>query len=133
GSLTAIVNRLVRNDLPELLIYNYSRVWWDGRQAVSWGDEVLAGLSPHVFAPAAHRQLFSLLPIACNKVYRRDFLNQLGARFGTGYYEDIPFTYSVLLNAQTAVTLNRVVLRYRQRRSSGSILATTSPKHFDVF
>ena len=133
GSLSAIAAKLQANSLPELLVYNYSRVWWDGKQAVSWGAELLARLSPGVFVPSDHLALFNLLPIACNKAYRRDFLERLGVSFRTGFYEDISFTYTVLLNARTAVTINRVVLLYRQRREGGSILSTTSPKHFDVF
>ncbi|MDD2858818.1 MAG: bifunctional glycosyltransferase family 2 protein/CDP-glycerol:glycerophosphate glycerophosphotransferase [Candidatus Nanopelagicales bacterium] len=133
GSLRAIAEKLRANDLPEVLIYNYSRVWWDGREAVSWGAEQLARLSVGTFAPRDHRRLFNLLPIACNKAYRRDFLVELGVGFQTGLYEDISFTYTVLLNATRAVTLNRVVLLYRQRRSGGNILGTPSPRHFDVF
>ncbi|MDO8731467.1 MAG: bifunctional glycosyltransferase family 2 protein/CDP-glycerol:glycerophosphate glycerophosphotransferase [Actinomycetota bacterium] len=132
GSLKAVADKLRINDLPEVLIYNYSRVWWDGRQAVSWGAELLANLSVGVFRPQEHRRLFNLLPIACNKAYRREFLQQLDVHFQAGLYEDISYTYAVLLNARTAVSLNRVVLLYRQRRS-GNILGTTSPKHFDVF
>lgn len=132
GSLKAIADKLQVNDLPEVLVYNYSRVWWDGRQAVSWGGELLANLSVGVFRPQEHRRLFNLLPIACNKAYRRDFLQRLNVHFHTGLYEDISYTYTVLLNASTAVSLNRVVLLYRQRRS-GNILGTTSPRHFDVF
>ncbi|MDP2013980.1 MAG: bifunctional glycosyltransferase family 2 protein/CDP-glycerol:glycerophosphate glycerophosphotransferase [Actinomycetota bacterium] len=132
GSLKSIADKLRANDLPEVLIYNYSRVWWDGRQAVSWGAELLANLSVGVFRPQEHRRLFNLLPIACNKAYRRDFLQELDVHFQTGLYEDISYTYTVLLNARTAVSLNRVVLLYRQRRS-GNILGTTSPRHFVVF
>ncbi|MCX6432786.1 MAG: glycosyltransferase family 2 protein, partial [Actinobacteria bacterium] len=132
GSLSAIADRLDYGDDPQLLIYNYARVWWDGRRAVSWADEVLASLSASVFIPREHPRLFNLLPIACNKVYRRDFLQGLGLTFPTGYYEDIAFTYTVLLEAETAVSLNRVVLLYRQRRA-GSILGSASPRHFDVF
>ena len=132
GSLTAIADRLETGDYPELLIYNYARVWWDGRTAVSWADEILAALSPNVFVPRDHLRLFNLLPIACNKVYRRDFLKSLHVTFPAGYYEDIHFTYTVLLTAETAVSLNRVVLLYRQRRG-GSILGSGSPRHFDIF
>jgi len=132
GSLTAIADRLETGDYPELLIYNYARVWWDGRTAVSWADEILAALSPNVFVPRDHLRLFNLLPIACNKVYRRDFLKALHVTFPAGYYEDIHFTYTVLLTAETAVSLNRVVLLYRQRRG-GSILGSGSPRHFDIF
>ena len=132
GSLSAIADRLEVGEFPELLIYNYARVWWDGRTAVAWADEILAALSPSVFVPRDHLRLFNLLPIACNKVYRRDFLTSLDVAFPEGYYEDIHFTYTVLLSAQTAVSLNRVVLLYRQRRA-GSILGSGSPRHFDIF
>jgi CDP-glycerol glycerophosphotransferase (TagB/SpsB family) len=100
---------------------------------VSWGGELLANLSVGTFTPREHRRLFNLLPIACNKAYRRDFLQALGVQFPTGLYEDISYTYAVLLNAHRAVSLNRVVLLYRQRRSGGNILGTPSPRHFDVF
>jgi len=133
GSLKAISEKLIRNDLPEVLIYNYSRVWWDGREAVSWGAELLANLSVGTFMPQEHRRLFNLLPIACNKAYRREFLLNLGVQFPAGLYEDVSFTYTVLLNARRAVSLNRVVLIYRQRRSGGNILGTPSPRHFDIF
>ncbi len=133
GSLKAIAEKLRRNDLPEILVFNYSRVWWDGKEAVSWGAELLANLSVGTFKPQDHRRLFNLLPIACNKAYRRDFLQALGVQFPTGLYEDISYTYAVLLNAQRAVSLNRVVLLYRQRRSGGNILGTPSRRHFDVF
>lgn len=132
GSLAAIADRLEVGEFPELLIYNYARVWWDGRTAVAWADEILAALSPSVFVPREHLRLFNLLPIACNKVYRRDFLTSLDVSFPRGYYEDIHFTYTVLLSARTAVSLNRVVLLYRQRRA-GSILGSGSPHHFDIF
>jgi CDP-glycerol glycerophosphotransferase (TagB/SpsB family) len=133
GSLSAIAERLRTNDLPELCIYNYARTWWDGREAVSSASELLASLSVGTFVPREHLRLFNLLPIACNKAYRRDLVNSLHARFGPGFYEDVPFTYRVLMHANSAVTLNRVVLNYRQRREAGSILATPSEKHFDVF
>lgn len=132
GSLAAIADRLEYGDYPQLLIYDYARTWWDGHRTASWAAEILASLSASVFTPSEHPRLFNLLPIACNKVYRRDFLQQLGLKFPTGYYEDIPFTYTVLLEATSAVTLNMVVLLYRQRRT-GSILGSTSPRHVDVF
>ena len=133
GALAALADRILTNDRPELCIYNYARTWWDGRVAVSWGAEQLAALSAGTFVPRDHKELFNLLPIACSKAYRRDLLDRLDAHFGEGFYEDVPFTYLILTQARSAVTLNRVVLDYRQRRESGSILRTPSPKHFDVF
>ena len=132
GSLAAIAERISVKQSPDLCIYKYARTWWDGRVAVSWGDELLSSMSVGTFVPRDHWKTFNLLPIACNKAYRRQFIESLGARFGEGLYEDIPFTYRLLLHAQSAVALNRVVLDYRQRRS-GSILQTPSPRHFDIF
>ncbi|MBU6243878.1 MAG: CDP-glycerol glycerophosphotransferase family protein [Actinomycetales bacterium] len=132
GSLSSIADRLAAQHLPDLCLYNYARTWWDGRVAVSSGDELLASLSVGTFAPRDHYRTFNLLPIACNKAYRRAFVNSLEARFGEGFYEDIPFTYRLLLQAKSAVALNQVVLDYRQRHA-GSILRTPSPRHFDVF
>ncbi len=132
GSLAEIASCLDKADQPDVLIYNYARVAWDGHTVRSWGGDMLAALAGPPFKPQDHLNLFRLLPISCNKAYKRTFLEGLGVRFRRGYYEDISWTYTVLLSAQTTITLDRVVLLYRQRRH-GNILSSTSPKHFDVF
>ncbi len=70
--------------------------------------------------------------VAWNKAYRREFVEREGFAFPPGYYEDTPWTYPVLMAAETIATLDRVCVHYRQRRQ-GNILGTTSRKHFDVF
>ncbi len=133
GSLSEIAACLGKADQPDVLIYDYSRVWWDGHVVRSWGDDgVLASLAGPPFKPQDHVSLFGLQPIACNKACKRSFIESIGLRFRSGYYEDVSFSYTVLLSAQTAITLDRVVLLYRQRRH-GNMGRTTSPKHFDIF
>ncbi len=70
--------------------------------------------------------------VAWNKAYRREFVEREGFTFPPGYYEDTPWTYPVLMTAESIATLDRVCVHYRQRRR-GSILRTTSARHFDVF
>jgi CDP-glycerol glycerophosphotransferase (TagB/SpsB family) len=70
--------------------------------------------------------------VVWNKAYRREFVEREGFTFPPGYYEDTPWTYPVLMSAETIATLDRVCVHYRQRRH-GSILGTSSRKHFDIF
>src|SRR5690606_20514144 len=75
--------------------------------------------------------LLNLLMVAWNKAYRREFVQRTGLTFPPGYYEDTPWTYPVLMTAESIATLDRGCVHYRQRRA-GCILRTTSDRHFDV-
>ncbi|MEZ0093361.1 CDP-glycerol glycerophosphotransferase family protein [Streptacidiphilus sp. EB129] len=137
GSLSAIADRLDATGDPELLVYDYARTYWDGREVRSQ-DGTAGALAardglPEVFAVAEREDLLGLLMVAWNKAYRRDFLEKHRFRFPAGYYEDTPWTYPVMLTAETVTLLDRVVVRYRQRRQGGNILATVSRRHFEVF
>jgi CRISPR system Cascade subunit CasB len=76
--------------------------------------------------------LLRLLMVVWNKAYRREFVERAGLTFPPGYYEDTPWTFPALMSAGTIATLDRVCVHYRQRRH-GSILGTSSRRHFDVF
>lgn len=132
GSLAAMAQRLAETDDPELLVFDYARTHWDGRITPNAKAKVLAD-SPRGAVPLADNPaLLDLLQVAWNKAYRRDFLERWGFEYPTGYYEDTPWTYPVLVAAETIAVLPRICVHYRQRRQ-GSILHSTSRKHFDVF
>jgi len=76
--------------------------------------------------------LLTILPVVWNKVYRRDWLAEHGFTFANGYYEDVAWTYPVLVTARPIAVLARVCYRYRQGRAS-SILGAADRRHFDVF
>lgn len=141
GSLRAIADRLARTGEPQVLVFDYARVDWTG-EAVR---NVRAGLlrqgdpedpeDPHarqVFRLDQRPELLRLLMVAWNKAYRRDFVRKEGFAFPSGFYEDTPWTFPVLLTAESIAVLDRVCVHYRQRRRGG-ILRTTSRRHLDVF
>ncbi|MFF3259646.1 CDP-glycerol glycerophosphotransferase family protein [Streptomyces sp. NPDC002932] len=133
GSLAAIAARLDATDDPDVLVFDYTRTYWDGRLLRNKRAELLDESGPAVFALADRPQLLDLLQIVWNKAYRRAFVTGHGFRFPPGYYEDAPWTFSSLISAQTIAVLDRSCVLYRQRREGGNILRTVSRKHFDVF
>ncbi len=68
-----------------------------------------------------------------NKIYRKEFLNQLNLLFPEGLkYEDQYFSLKAFLNAKTIMFTDNVFYRYRNNHSS-SISCRISEKVFDIF
>ncbi|CAL9546611.1 bifunctional glycosyltransferase/CDP-glycerol:glycerophosphate glycerophosphotransferase [Streptomyces sp. enrichment culture] len=129
GALRALADRLDETGDPDVLVFDYARThWWGGTRR-----NVLAHLlaDDGTFTAAERPEILDLLMVVWNKVYRRDFVEREGFAFPPGYYEDTPWTFPVLLSAERIATLDRICLYYRQRRR-GSILSTTSRRHFDI-
>ncbi|EDY42413.1 bifunctional glycosyltransferase/CDP-glycerol:glycerophosphate glycerophosphotransferase [Streptomyces sp. SPB074] len=133
GSLRAMAARLEATGPVDVLIYDYARTYWDGRLLRNTRSALLTEEGAAAFPLRERPELLSLLQIAWNKAYRREFIEELGLRFPPGYYEDTPWTYATLLAAGSLAVLDRVCVHYRQRREGGNILRTVSRKHFDVF
>ncbi|MDQ8705800.1 bifunctional glycosyltransferase family 2 protein/CDP-glycerol:glycerophosphate glycerophosphotransferase [Streptomyces sp. LHD-70] len=132
GALAATADRLKETGSPDVLIYDYARTYWTGREVRNMQAAQLSQDGPAPFRLADRPGLMKLLMVVWNKAYSREFIEREGLRFPPGYYEDTPFTYPVLMAAETIATLDRVCVHYRQRRQ-GNILGTTSRKHFDIF
>ncbi|UNO43324.1 bifunctional glycosyltransferase family 2 protein/CDP-glycerol:glycerophosphate glycerophosphotransferase [Streptomyces sp. MST-110588] len=133
GALGALAARLSGTEDPDILVFDYARTYWDGKVLRNQLAALLAESGAPVFSLAERPELLDLLQIACNKAYRRSFVEEHGFRFPPGYYEDAPWTFCTMITAQRIAVLDRVCLHYRQRRQGGNILGTTSRKHFDVF
>jgi len=132
GSLAAMADRLEQTARPEILFFDYARTYWDGSVVRNRHEHKLAEPGPDVFRIDERPDLLEMLMIVWNKAYRRDFVARNDLRFPPGYYEDAPWTYPALLSARTIAVLDRVCVRYRQRRH-GNILRSRSRKHFDIF
>ncbi|MFK0155481.1 CDP-glycerol glycerophosphotransferase family protein [Streptomyces sp. NPDC090493] len=130
GALRAVADRLAETGDPDVLVFDYARTYWWGGTRRNALAEVLSA-TDGVFTAAERPEILDLLMVVWNKAYRRDFVEENGFRFPPGYYEDTPWTFPVLLSAARIATLDRICVSYRQRRQ-GSILSTTSRKHFDV-
>ncbi|TQL22199.1 bifunctional glycosyltransferase/CDP-glycerol:glycerophosphate glycerophosphotransferase [Streptomyces sp. SLBN-134] len=131
GALRALADRLDETGDPDVLVFDYARTHWWGGTRRNVLAPLLAEASGGTFTAAERPAILDLLMVVWNKVYRRDFVEREGFTFPPGYYEDTPWTFPVLLSAERVATLDRICVYYRQRRR-GSILSTTSRKHFDV-
>ncbi|MFE2629269.1 glycosyltransferase family 2 protein, partial [Streptomyces sp. NPDC059374] len=131
-SLQAIAGRLKETGEPDVLVYDYARTFWTGETVRNQAAAHLTEEGPAPFRLTDRPGLLRLLMVAWNKAYRREFVEAEELLFPTGYYEDTPWTYPVLMSAGSIATLDRVCVHYRQRRHGG-ILGTVSPRHFDVF
>ncbi|MFF0966102.1 bifunctional glycosyltransferase/CDP-glycerol:glycerophosphate glycerophosphotransferase [Streptomyces sp. NPDC003703] len=131
-ALWAIAARLKETGEPDVLVYGFARTDWTGRPEPDPAGGLLCQEGPAPFRLADRPDLLRVLMVAWNKAYRRDFVRREELAFPDGYYEDTPWTYPALLAAGSIATLDRVCVHYRQRRR-GSILGTTSRRHFDVF
>ncbi|MCS0602564.1 bifunctional glycosyltransferase family 2 protein/CDP-glycerol:glycerophosphate glycerophosphotransferase [Streptomyces sp. LP11] len=132
GALHAIADRIEATGDPDVLVYDYARTHWDGRTVRNQLAGQLAEEGPAPFRLADRPGLLRVLMVAWNKACRRDFVARHGFTFPPGYYEDTPWTFPVLMAAESVATLDRVCVHYRQRRQ-GSILGSTSRRHFDLF
>jgi CDP-glycerol glycerophosphotransferase len=132
GALHAIATKLRQTD-PDVLLVDHTRVSWLGRHRPSDGRRLLAVAdTPGCFSLAQAPGLLSLFTVAWNKVVRRRFLLASGVRFDVGWYEDLPFTYPILVAADRIAALGRVCYHYRKRRQD-AITQTRSTRHFEVF
>ncbi|GAA0473393.1 glycosyl transferase [Paractinoplanes deccanensis] len=130
GALAAVAARL-RATAADVLIVGWDRVHWDGRVQTGSAKKAL-GAAPKVFSVEQWPPVLDVLHVAWNKVVRREFLLRLGFVFEAGWYEDVSFTFPVLLAAPRISTLPRTCVHYRQRRT-GAITRTKGDRHFEVF
>ncbi|GAB2741596.1 bifunctional glycosyltransferase/CDP-glycerol:glycerophosphate glycerophosphotransferase [Streptomyces bullii] len=131
-ALRCLADRLKETGEPDVLVYDYARTYWSGEAVRNQAAAQLTERGPAPFRLEDRPGLLRLLMVAWNKAYRREFVEREGFAFPPGYYEDTPWTYPVLMTAESIATLDRVCVHYRQRRRGG-ILRTTTDRHFDVF
>ncbi|MGV9981188.1 bifunctional glycosyltransferase/CDP-glycerol:glycerophosphate glycerophosphotransferase [Micromonospora wenchangensis] len=118
---------------PDVLLVDHVRVHWDEHATRSALPEVFPDPpGAATFRLAERPETLRLLHTAWNRLVRREFLTGLGLRFAPGWYEDVAFSYPVLLAAGRIGVLDRVCVHYRQRRA-GAITRTLDDRHFEVF
>ena len=64
------------------------------------------------------------------KIVSRDLIEKHQSKFHNIYYEDIPWSIALTLNAKKIVFLPKALYNYRQRE--GSIIYSQSPRHLDL-
>ncbi|MFI5710850.1 CDP-glycerol glycerophosphotransferase family protein [Kribbella sp. NPDC051620] len=133
GSLAAIAARIDDTGRPDIVMFDYERIFWDGQVVRNQRHDAFAREGAGVFTAAERPVFLTFLEVVWNKAIRRDFLTLHGFVFTAGFYEDAPWTYSTMLTAQRIATLDQVVVHYRQHRTGGNIHATATRQQFDIF
>jgi CDP-glycerol glycerophosphotransferase len=132
GSLSAVARRLA-DTRPDVLVVDHARAWLTGETSAS---ELATALpretTPEVFTAWDVPRALKPLHTVWGKVIRREFLVDIGLKFQPGWYEDVSFTFPLLLRAKRLAVLHRVCYLYRQRRL-GAITGTRHERHFEVF
>ncbi|GAB3154994.1 bifunctional glycosyltransferase/CDP-glycerol:glycerophosphate glycerophosphotransferase [Micromonospora sonneratiae] len=130
GAVRAVADRLRETD-AEVLIVDHARVYWDNLV-----DPSVIGPrfheAPTVFALRDWPTAIDILHVPWNKVIRRDLLDRLNFKFRSGWYEDVPFTYGLLMATERITLLDRICVYYRQRRA-GAATRTAGDGHFAIF
>ncbi|PZF96395.1 bifunctional glycosyltransferase/CDP-glycerol:glycerophosphate glycerophosphotransferase [Micromonospora deserti] len=129
--LTEVAQRL-RATRPDVLLVDHVRAHWDDTTTRSAMAEVFAEPPAGTFRLRDRPDTMRLLHTAWNRLVRRRFLIELGLRFAPGWYEDVSFSYPMLMAAERIDVLDVVCVNYRQRRA-GAITRTRGDRHFEVF
>jgi CDP-glycerol glycerophosphotransferase len=103
----------------------------EGQAEPNPGRALLRAVPSRGCTLADQPQLINLTMTAWSKLFRREFLRDLGISFAAGIHEDIPVTCRALLSADVIAALPSVCYRYRRRR--GSAMASTSSRQLAVF
>ena len=75
--------------------------------------------------------LFDISVSACQKIFRREFLFKINAKFPEGiYFEDMPFFFYTFLNAERISIIKRHL--YVRRKHAGSITESVDSKFLDT-
>jgi len=130
GSVAAVLDWLAQTR-PDVLLVDHVRVRDGGWVQVDPSRAVLRERPTGVTHLRERPDLLRLQHTVWNRVIRRGLLDEIDLRFGDGWYEDVPFSYPVLLGAERIAVLDRVCYCYRLR--DASITSTPSERHFEAF
>ena len=127
GFLQRIQDVLEARD-PDVVMFSHARVYGSGKMDLNTMRKLL--VERPEYPVEVRRALVDNFGVAWNKAYRLSFLRERGFRFEKGLYEDINWSFPIILTAPRLYTIQDTGVNYRQR--VGSILRSTSPEHFDA-
>lgn len=130
-ALERIDREVELRESPDVVLYDYSRLNWWGTLAPNSMNEVLRRHAGHVVSVDDAPDLLRIFHVAWNKAYRRDWLVGTEIRFYPGFYEDVPWTYPVMMSARSVCVIPESLYLYRQRYE-GSILSSKSERHLEL-
>lgn len=112
----------------EICFFRHQRFWEDGKKTQCAYKELF--LEGYRTGSERDRMFFSLFNVAWNKLYKRSLLEKHQILFERGLYEDITWTYSLMLHTEKLYVISDELYFYRQR--PGSICRSRSLGHIDA-
>ena len=129
-ALVRVARRITDTGRPDVVMMGFARIQVDRRVVPDRRSRCLA--PPMCGSLKERPRLLEVLPTAWNKVYSADFLTKHEFEFPVGVYEDVPWTYPVLISAGRIATLDHVCYLYRQH-DRPHLLNVSGSAHYDVF
>lgn len=130
GAVDLVLDRLARQD-PDVLLLGHALLHPNGETGRDPSGSL--GMPVGECTTVWHApETLRLRQAAWNRVVRRSLLDRAAISFPPGWYEDVPFSYLVVLAAERVAAVDTVAYLYRQR-TDGAITSTPSARHFDVF
>ena len=113
----------------QMINYNNGEVYENDWFSLKSFDD---SFEDRVFEPSeTPGSIFDLSVGVCQKIYNREFLRRIDARFPEGiFFEDMPFFYYVYLKAQRISIIKRHL--YYRRKHDESITHVVDEKFFDT-
>lgn len=122
------VATLLSKHTPDVLVFNYQRVWDTGGRDPNILTHLLA--ERDISSPDERKVILTNFSSSSNKAYRREYIKSIGVSFPKGFYEDIVWSFRTLFSAQTCYVTPTIVFNYRQR--AGSITRSSDERHLDI-
>src|ERR1017187_103380 len=131
--LTAIAHSIQLN-MPDVLLTDHDIIHNNGTTESGPGRSLMARKTSPWFTLADEPWVIELGMACWNKIIRRNFFVDIDAAFLQPWpHEDIPVSYSVLLEARRLSVLNEVCYHYRKDRPGSEMKPGEPRRHFRVF
>jgi glycosyltransferase involved in cell wall biosynthesis len=124
----------LQKESPDVLMFNHQRVWDSGLKIPNLPNRYTTlGHEDRDLSPQAERQGgIRNIHTLWNKAYRRRFIEAIGISLPKlCHYEDMVWSFTAMIKAESCYFISKTVLNYRQR--SGSITKSADDRHFEIF
>ena len=132
GTLEAVAERLAETE-PDVLVVEHTRAGALGHaRRGPHGDVLRAAVAVRAFTLDDRPQAVALAPDVWSKVFRREFVRALDARFTPGGHSELALTYPALVAAERIAALDAVAYE-RRRPPNAACDRNVYGTPFDVF